>query len=176
MNTDNSSISINFPDKKHLEVNKCANSQKTALNTIWDAADLGIDIFHAAIAALVAISDSRWITISLLNHSKDSVDVKAMWDQDHFVSCFQYDLKDTPCDLVTQSENIMFFDNVADKFPEDEYLIAMGVKEYLGLSFKNIHGDIIGHISLMDQKPFVELKKLESILSSVCVAVSLEMK
>ncbi|MCW8880630.1 MAG: GAF domain-containing protein [Kangiellaceae bacterium] len=166
--------SITFPDQKELEVQFSEAPEDTALNMIWAAMDKGVDIYHAAVAGLVASTGCKWIAISSLLDSKDRVEVLAMWEDSDFASCFEYDLEGTPCDLVTKTENIIVFDKVADKFPHDEYLQDMGVEDYIGLSFKNDQGEIAGHISIMDNEPFEELPSLEKTLGVVSALVGLE--
>ncbi|TQV81430.1 hypothetical protein [Aliikangiella coralliicola] len=166
---------IEFPHSLNLEVEKYKDPQEAALKVTWAALDKGIDIYHAAVAGLAVSTGCKWISISRMLVSNRRVELKAMWEDEKFTDCFEYDLTDTPCDVVVQSEGSVMFEKVAEKFPQDAYLQDLGVEDYIGLSFKDHDGNLAGHICVMDNEPFEKLEQIEKTLGVVSAAVALEM-
>ena len=165
---------VRFPGSQYLDVERRDLPEDTALKLLWDAVDAGIDIYHAAVAGLAVGTGCKWVAITNLMSDKECVTVKAMWDSVEFTECHEYAVENTPCDLVLKSEEILVFDNVTEKFPQDEYLRKLGVEDYMGLSFRDKKGQVIGHITLMHHLPFSAIEQLEKTLSVVASAVALE--
>lgn len=166
---------IKFPSQQTIQLDSIEASDDAAVKVMWDAIDLGADIYYAAVAGLFVATRCQWVTISRILESKERVEVLAMWEGNQFADCIEYDLADTPCDLVLKSENVAYFQDVANQFPQDIYLQQLGAEDYIGLSFKGRDGSIIGHASLMDSSPFEELEHLEKSLRLICSALSLEL-
>jgi signal transduction histidine kinase len=77
-----------------------------------------------------------------------------VWAGKQFVDNFIYDLKDTPCEIVFHGKRIGIYpENVAKEFPNDELLVKMGVKSYLGAPIVDNDNNILGLIVVLDDKP-----------------------
>lgn len=57
---------------------------------------------------------------------------------------FQYDLKNTPCDLASMGNICLFTDTVQEKFPNDKLLVEMDINGYMGIPLFGLDGSILG--------------------------------
>jgi len=166
---------IEFPDDRKIGVVEKGDSRDIALDTLWAAIEAGADVFHAAVAGLAAATHCKWVYVTRFIDECSPVEVIAMWQESKFADCFDYELEDTPCELVLKSENPKLFKGAAEKFPKDEWLSEMGVEDYIGQSYKNSAGEVVGHIGLMHNNPFIEIPSLEESLGVVVKALEIEL-
>lgn len=165
---------IEFPDQQVLVIDAQDDPRDLVLKTVWRAMDEGIDVYHAAVAALAVVTGCYWIAFCVLAESKEQAEVKAIWKGGKFVEVFQYDIEHTPCKLVLDSSNILVFDKVRLRFPLDKFLQDPNCEDYMGLSIRDIHGNAVGHIYMLDSKPLTQSSVLEKTLGVVAEAVRLE--
>ena len=166
---------IKLPDNRKINVTNTGDSRDIALDTLWNAIEVGADAYHAAVAGLAAATHCKWVYVTKLTDDQKQAAVLAMWQTDTFADCFTYELKNTPCELVLKSENQKLIQRAAEKFPEDDLLLEMGVEDYLGQSYKNKSGKIVGHIGLMHDLPFIEISSLEESLGVIVKALEIEL-
>ena len=164
-----------FPDNQSVEVKRQSQPEDTALKIFWDALDVGVDRYHAAVAGLAISTGCPWIAITNFFSSKNLVRVMAMWNRNDFFHCHEYNLEGTPCELVMNSEAVLRFSKPFEKFPQDAYLRDQGVNDYMGLSFRNKKGVAKGHITIMDEEPFTNVYQIEKTLKAVQTAFKLEL-
>ncbi|MDH4284745.1 MAG: response regulator, partial [Gallionellaceae bacterium] len=81
---------------------------------------------------------------------------------------FTYDVRDTPCEFVARDadkkELIAYPSNVASLFPKDVWLKDNHVESYIGIPLFNLAGGYLGHMVVMDGKPFENVEVASSIL------------
>jgi signal transduction histidine kinase/ActR/RegA family two-component response regulator len=79
---------------------------------------------------------------------------------------FEYDLADTPCAEVVGQSPCCFPRDVDLLFPNDELLVQMGVKSYVGVPLIDTAGRPLGLIALLESKPMddTRVERLMSVL------------
>ena len=77
----------------------------------------------------------------------------AFWTGDQAGPGFEYDLRGTPCLIVTEGRTCHFDGDLQCQFPEDEALVAMHAESYLGVPLRDGGGEVIGHLVIVDDKP-----------------------
>ncbi|MBI3357143.1 MAG: PAS domain S-box protein [Nitrospirae bacterium] len=85
----------------------------------------------------------------------DRLRTVAGWHGDRAADPIEYDLPDTPCRKVLQDGEAFIPRGVRQLFPQDEYLTALGVESYTGVSLLNSAGRPTGHLCIMDVRPFL---------------------
>ena len=56
-----------------------------------------------------------------------------MWANGELVENFEYNLKDTPCEIVWRGKSCYYPNNIQKLFPKDKLLVEMGIESYLGV-------------------------------------------
>ena len=89
---------------------------------------------------------------------------------------FFYSLEDTPCGEVIQSGEAYYPDNVQALFPNDQDLIDLGAVSYKGIRLDNSQGKAIGHLAILDNKPFVDSPRTQSLFRLFAGRASAELE
>lgn len=78
----------------------------------------------------------------------------AVWKGQEFVENVTYSVAGTPCERVIGGEACLHPTGVCDLFPEDHALALWKVESYVGVPIRGSSGQILGHLAVLDQKPF----------------------
>ncbi len=80
----------------------------------------------------------------------------ALWEYDHLIPEFVYEIKGSPCELVYRDGNDLHVgSNLSASFPKDALITELGVDSYYGVPFFNSANEVLGHLFTMDNKPLV---------------------
>jgi len=128
------------------------------------------NIFDAAAKAMGKHLSWRWVLVNryLTNHKAETL---AFWDNNALVKNFEYDLNNTPCNRVRKEKKFVRIDDVLQDFPEDEFLLGMGVKTYAGYVYRNKNNEVLGHVFLMHDNNNIDWILTEETLHMVSTIV-----
>lgn len=129
---------------------------------------------------LINLSDlfgAKFAFIGLFaNPEKTKIQTYAVLADDKFVDNFEYDLEGTPCQDVINLKEELIGDGAAEKYPDDELLIQMGVESYFGAPLISPSGLMMGLVSVMDTKPMQPDKGIRPILRIFANRIAMEMQ
>jgi formate hydrogenlyase transcriptional activator len=78
----------------------------------------------------------------------------AMWLKDDFVEHFEYPIAGTACEGVIESRKLVHIpDRLIELFPHDDDLVPANAVSYLGAPLLDTNGSVMGHLSVLDDKP-----------------------
>src|SRR3954452_25619073 len=82
------------------------------------------------------------------------VEVIACWyDGAYLDEPFEYDTAGTPCAVTTEYPWVSFPEALAERFPEDEIVVDLGLQSYLAVCLKSSQGVHLGHLAVLDSRP-----------------------
>ena len=82
------------------------------------------------------------------------VKVIACWyDGAYLDEPFEYDTAGTPCAVTTEYPWVTFPEALAERFPEDETVVELGLQSYLAVCLKSSQGVHLGHLAVLDSRP-----------------------
>jgi diguanylate cyclase (GGDEF)-like protein len=118
-----------------------------------DAAD-GEEFFRQCLQDLADFYGTRYAFIGLLTGKEPaSVRTFVVYADGHFADNFEYGLAGTPCEEIINLTKELIPANVTAMYPEDRMLASMAVDSYFGCPLVGTNGEMIGLISVMDDKP-----------------------
>ncbi len=117
------------------------------------AGSTGERFFHALVKQLASVLGVRYAFISEFTHNNDRVRTLAFWQGERFRENFEYDLPGTPCEQVLRGEICHFPEGVQGLFPGDHDLTHLHADSYLAVPLSNPHGEVLGHLAVLDEKP-----------------------
>src|SRR5262245_28894627 len=66
---------------------------------------------------------------------------------------FAYDLRNTPCQQVTNGAFCVYPDRIQSRFPHDRSLAQMGIEGYVGIPLGDSQGRVIGLMVMLSRRP-----------------------
>jgi PAS domain S-box-containing protein len=112
----------------------------------------GIAFFRSLVQHLAQGLHVRWAFVAECLPSNRARSL-AFWEDHAFGQDFEYDLPGTPCMEVAKGRTCHVQERLAEAFPEDKGMIAMGTVSYLGVPLRDSEQRTIGHLVVFDDKP-----------------------
>lgn len=140
-------------------------------------AETGADFFRALVKNLSAVMDTRgaWVTEYLPKDNR--LRALAFWMKDGFVENYEYDLNGTACERVVANRKLIHIpERMIDLFPDRPELVAMNAVSYLGVALLDTRGEVIGHLSVMDDKPMPPQPRLMSLFEIFAARAAAELR
>lgn len=162
-------------DEMSIELEK---NQNTLISIAEGISNAGGETFFESIAQhLTEALNADYVIIGkLLTDNIDRVQTLAVCTDDKIISNFEYDLENTPCEIVIKKSRCSFQDSVQQQFPKDHMLIEMNVEAYVGICLHNSSGRPFGVIKVLFRKQIDNLAYVEKILNIFATRVSVELE
>jgi PAS domain S-box-containing protein len=100
----------------------------------------------------------------------------ALFMSGEFKEGVEYPLSGTPCEKAIVSGRCFHARGVQAAFPEDRWLVEMGVESYLGVALTSSAGQPLGVMSVMSRSPMRHLGSAETILTIFASRASAELE
>jgi PAS domain S-box-containing protein len=77
----------------------------------------------------------------------------AFWGKGRILPNVEYDLAETPCEDVVRSGLCHHPCGIQRRFPNDRFLVDLGIESYLGVPLHDTGGNVLGHLAVFHEKP-----------------------
>lgn len=104
------------------------------------------------------------VIIAKLSENKKNAESLAIWRNGDLVDNINYQIKNSPSELVLDQNKTVFLKNIHLKYPNNKILKKMKAKNYLGRSLLNSKGLPIGIIIILQQGEIKNLEFTKSVL------------
>ncbi len=130
--------------------------ETTALRLVVEgtASETGAPFFRALVRNLARALGTlgAWVTEYLPEQQR--LRALAMWLGDEFVEHYEYPISGTACAGVVESKALIHIpERLIELFPADTDLVPLRAVSYLGAPLLDTDGRVLGHISVLDDKP-----------------------
>ncbi len=152
---------------------------ETALRLIVEGTSsvTGDEFFHSLVSNLAQALQVRYAFVSeYVPGFKNRVRTLAFWTGKVFGDNFEYGLTGTPCESVLGGHLCYYPREVQQLFPLDLDLVALGAQSYLGVPLFDSHGEVIGHLAVLDDKAMGDEARRKSILKIFAARAGAEME
>ena len=138
---------------------------REAVQALLDStmADMGHHFFRNLVKHLARTFRASVVLVGELLPEREEVRTLALWHSRNIQPDMTYSLRGTPCAEAIRVSVCHVVDGVAERFPEDEMLAAMGLRGYLGAPLKDGNGTAIGMLAILHDAP-LEAGTLERAL------------
>ncbi|EAQ80860.1 GAF domain-containing sensor histidine kinase [Blastopirellula marina] len=154
--------------EKTDEIERLRRSDEILRTTILQIGEQsGLPYLQSLVNSLGAAFDSKLAFVGQLSpEDPTKVLVLAHWERDEHLlpQDLIYDLTDTPCEQIACNCLAIYRDDVQEMFPKDEMLREFGYVSYAGAPLTNSRGEVIGLLSLLNDKPFDDIELITSML------------
>ncbi|OLP16709.1 hypothetical protein BST81_19935 [Leptolyngbya sp. 'hensonii'] len=153
--------------------------QEEALHLIvaGTAAKTADDFFRSCVRYLAAVLQVRYALVTtIVDQHSTRVRTLAFWKGDNWASKVEYELKNTPCEIVFSGHPYFYPNDVQERFPADLKLAELDVVSYLGIPLADQSGRILGHLAVLDSKPMTRDIDRELILRIFAARAAVELE
>lgn len=92
--------------------------------------------------------------------------------QGKIVPNFVYDVKGTPCEIVSDRLACVYPERVVELFPHDEFFKSHGIEGYVGVPIVDTKGNMLGLIVALTRKPVEDPQTAMTLAKLFAVVVS----
>ena len=118
------------------------------------ASVIGEAFFCAVVRHLAQALGVRWAFVAEFGSCRSRARTLAYWCGDRLLDNIEFELAGTPCEDVLAGHTRLYPRNVAELFPREGALAAMGAESYLAMPLLDLQGEVMGHLAIIDDKPF----------------------
>lgn len=162
-----SSQPLVFDDKRHIE------KAILALATTTSSKDYE-SFLQFCVKTLAEFYRCRHAFVGLLNPEKTQLTTQAVWSNEGYRENFAYALAGTPCQEIVNFSREMIPSGVAERYPDDKNLLALGVDSYFGAPIIHSENGVIGIVAVMDGQPLRLNECLLPVLGAFAARLSSE--
>ncbi len=132
--------------------------------------------FDKIVLSLASAVGADYVFIAKLGKNKHTSTTISLAAKGTIIDNFEYDLKDTPCDDVSNGALCCFTEKVAKLYPKDQLLIDMNIEAYIGSPLYDSTGKVVGLVVALSEQPVTNSKLVTMLfeLFSGRIAVELE--
>jgi formate hydrogenlyase transcriptional activator len=114
----------------------------------------GRDFFYSLVRHLAAALGVRYVFVTeCREEQKGTLRTRAVWKGDGFGENFEYDVAMTPCLSVVEGATSYHCRDLQALFPRDNVLVELEAESYLGVPLVDSSGQVIGLLTVLDDKP-----------------------
>jgi PAS domain S-box-containing protein len=138
----------------------------------------GVAYFMALVQQLAAATGVRYIEIvQVLSQNPKTLQILACWVGDRCTGGSEHPLAGTPCEqVVRQGKTLCYERGVCEQFPQASELQRLGIQAYLGIPLHDSDRQIVGHLCLCDDRPFVNSASLQAIAEPLAQRAAIELQ
>ena len=154
------------------------NNEATLRNLCDDLVGLVGEKFFAKLATTLAqIADADYAFIGqFTSEARDVVATVAVYADGNIVPNFDFDIINTPCDVVVKEGFQRYPHNLIDLFPLDHLAIQMEVDSYVGLPLIDSRGNAIGPLAVFSRSKIPNMPLIETALHMIALRASAELE
>ncbi|MFN0084713.1 MAG: sigma 54-interacting transcriptional regulator [Blastocatellia bacterium] len=192
---ENNQVGGAFTPERILTCQMLASQAAISLENAWlyDEVKAGEDTLRSIMEGTAAVTGDDFFA-SLVRHLASALQVRyafvtecrervklrartlAFWMGDRLAGNVSYEIAETPCVKVLGGETCYYPNGVRHLFPNDKDLVEMSAEGYLGIPLCNAHGDVIGHLAILDDKPMDNTPRGLSLLNIFAARAGAELE
>lgn len=139
--------------------------------------DGGDAFFHRVVQQLTRLFEAEYAFISLFEPPPSTLATTlALCVRGEVVDNISYDLKGTPCEQVLSAQTCVFPRDVQACFPQDQLLVDMQARNYIGAPLLDAQGGPLGVLVVMNVAAIDESPMIREILELLASRVSAELQ
>lgn len=141
------------------------------------AAVTGYAFFPIFVKELAAALGVKYAAVTdLKGVPPTALKTRALWVGADWGEDFEYQLSNTPCEVVVREGLACYPSSVQETFPQDRDLTMMRAESYLGILLRNEEGAPLGHIFVIDEKPLIDPPRATAILQIFAARATAELE
>lgn len=138
------------------------------------AAIAGENFFTELVQYIADVFKVRYVMVATQKDSR--LQSSAFWLDGQVQPNMSYCLENTPCNLAVTLGEYICLSNVQQQFPTNQALKTLNAESYVGFALRDTQGEIIGCLSIVDDKPLTQPELVLSMLRVFAARASAELE
>ncbi len=141
------------------------------------SSQLGDDFFRSLVSNLAsALPVSKAYVSEMISQDSSECSILAGWEEGEFVNDKMFNIKNTPFEEVLAGMVSFNSDLNPGKINGHSFLGQENIKSYAAVPCFDSHFKIIGHLSIMDEKPMLDKQRTLSVLKIFAARAGAELE
>lgn len=129
-----------------------------------------------SLQCLAEVFDAKFAMVGRVNKNRTEVTSDALYMNNQIVDNVTYSLEGTPCREVINTGPKLVTENASKLFPKDDLLTELSIECYIGSPLINTHGETVGLVVVMDDKPREQTDWYEETMGVVAARIAMEIE
>ncbi|MBD0335222.1 MAG: PAS domain S-box protein, partial [Cyanobacteria bacterium Co-bin13] len=138
------------------------------------ASTTGQDFFSTLAQRLAEVLDVDHVFIA--ERVGDKLQTLSFWSRGQFQPNITYRPDNTPCHFILNEGIYCFNNNVAEQFPDNEYLINLQAQGYFGVAITNVVGEVLGTLCIVSTKALDRPDNYTALLQVFAIRAGAELE
>ncbi|MDA0737541.1 MAG: PAS domain S-box protein [Nitrospirae bacterium] len=158
-----------------LDITERKNKEEALANLVAGTATVAAEqFFPQLVRHLASALNVTFAAVTELS-GPNKVSTLAVWHGNAPGEHLEYDLLNTPCAQVLKGKSAIYSRNVQAQFPKDKDLQTLQAESYVGVALTNEQEEPLGHLFIIDTKPYLKTDRAMSILKIFAARASTEL-
>lgn len=138
---------------------------------------VGNEFFAALVTKLARVADADYAFIGeFKTDAREVVRTVAVYADGETIDNLEFELKNTPCEVVVKNGYQRYPHSVLELFPLDHLAIQLDVDSYVGVPLIDSTGTVLGPLAVFSRKPMHNLALIETALHMFALRASAELE
>lgn len=136
--------------------NRTKPDEATALRLVVEgtASETGPEFFRALAHNLARTLGTLGAWVTEYDPREQRLRALGMWLAGDHVEDYEYAIEGTACAAVVESRELIHIpERLIELYPQDDDLVPLRAVSYLGAPLLDLDGSVLGHLSVLDDKP-----------------------
>jgi PAS domain S-box-containing protein len=141
------------------------------------ASETGTAFFRALVKNLATVMGTYGAWVTEYKPESKRLRALAFWLRTDFIADYEYPYAGTACEPVVESKRMVHIpDRLLELYPHDTDIVSWNAVSYLGVPLLDTRGDVMGHLSVLDNKPLPADPRLISLFEIFAARAAAEMR
>lgn len=141
------------------------------------ASETGTAFFRALVKNLAAVMGTYGAWVTEYKPETKHLRAIAFWARGEFIGNYEYLYAGTACESVVDSKQLVHIpDRLLELYPHDTDAVTWDAVSYLGVPLLDTRGEVMGHLSVLDNKPLEADACLISLFEIFAARAAAEMR
>lgn len=133
------------------------------------------NFFESLVLQMSLLLEADFVYIGSLSESKNKIKTLALSKNNALSENFEYELKDTPCEIVMEKGICFYPNNVQSLFPKDLILAEFSIQGYLGSSLIDSNNKPLGIVVALYKKPAPQVSVFQATMKIFASRITSEL-
>ena len=159
------------------EITQELKREQQIRSVVKRSANLTGEAFFKDLTQQIAdLFDIKYVYIGIISEDGKQVKTKALRTNGKLTKNFTYGLKGVPCGAVARNEDVRYFNNVAQQFPEDPKLQRWNAESYLGVPITSPRtGDTLAILVMINDRSWQDSPNTDFLFNILSLRAGAEL-